>query len=672
MIQQEMKVTLRRTLVGLLWLIAAVLLLGQQPAAAQDDPPTATPPPPPGPLQINRVEPTTLLAGKGGVISIFGANFTSGSVVRLVGWGFVDTRFINSGAITASINDSVPAGQYGIEVNDPVTGVRQAPFPLLLLAQTPTPSPEPTLKPGEPSLVVSSFSSIPAVVRAGDEFTVRFTLVNRGERPALGVTAAVDSGGKFASAGGQGAVNVADIGVGRSATVTLQAVAAADAPAGATVFTIALKYRDLEPKNYETKVTITVTVAVKEAGVTQLALDRYAITPENPAPGQAVDVFMVIANIGSETARGAALSFKAENAALLPGLGGSTFALGDISPGETVEISVPMIVNTAAKPGAQPQSIALTSILSDGKTQENAAIITINVAAAGVKAALMLLQSYNADVDPITPGAKFTLKMVLQNAGNDSAENILLTFGTVEKSGGSSGGSGDGSGGTGGGTSSTPSETFAPIGSGGTILVGDIPMGESKTIEQMFMTNGTVASGIYNLPITLIYRRGDGSEGKDTLRAGLIVVALPDLTINVEQPLLETVNVGEPASVALTVVNNGSGTVSMIDAETRVTNGTLMGNATQQLTPLASGEDVTIRADIMALAEGDMTVTVVIRYRDALRQTREILREFRAVAVQPPPLPTFEPVEPTPTPSPTPSQEDTLRRILLGLLGLGN
>src|SRR5690606_13937471 len=110
--------------------------------------------------------------------------------------------------------------------------------------------------------------------------------------------------------------------------------------------------------------------------------------------------------------------------------------------------------------------------------------------------ALLLLSSYEIGADTLKPGDRFTLTLALQNVGAASANNLLLTFGTVESSsdGGSGSGSGSGSGtGSTQTTSTSPSSTFAPLGNGGRIYIGGLTAGSiTEVITQDFMVSGDV------------------------------------------------------------------------------------------------------------------------------------------------------------------------------------
>ena len=90
-----------------------------------------------------------MTTGKEGTLSIIGGNFTKSTTVRLLGYGFLTTTFINSSSLTASLPAAIPLGRYAIEINDPTNGTAYGPalFTVMAAAITPTATAEITATP---------------------------------------------------------------------------------------------------------------------------------------------------------------------------------------------------------------------------------------------------------------------------------------------------------------------------------------------------------------------------------------------------------------------------------------------------------------------------------------------------------------------------------------------
>ncbi|MBK8026908.1 MAG: hypothetical protein IPK19_37355 [Chloroflexi bacterium] len=555
--------------------LGLALFSAQEPAAhAQDlvDPPTVTISQEPvvvatattPPLYVSFTEPSTAMNDRASVLSIVGGGFTQSSAVRLVGYGVLTTTFVNAGALTSALPAGIPPGTYAIEIIDPVGGIATAPGSLTILAPTGVPTaiftlspplPEPTLlptnmpptvAPGQPSLVVRSFTFSPDTIVPGDTVSLRFEVVNQGDRPALGVSASLDASERFAAWGGRASVTLPDLPVGGAAIVTLQVVAGATTAAGANAVPLTFRFRDFEGKTYENKASVSVMVEA-QTDVPRVSLARYRIDPANPAAGTLVDVELLITNVGRRAAQQAFVQITGEDGALLPGEQGDTFSLGDIAPGASVGLTVPMVVRQPTGEsvvyGARPQAIKLFW-LDGGDTKEATGTITVSVAPPRSVEPLLLLSEYAADPTEsgiLRPGQRFNLTIHLANRGAGDASEMLVTFDEVAPSQSDSSGT-PSPGQSGGGGSGV----FATLNTGSTIYQDALDTGETAMFSQTFMVSGNASSGIYSQPVTVRYRTRAGATKTDTFRVSLIVEALPRIQTRLTVPLPDPAVVGEP------------------------------------------------------------------------------------------------------------------------------
>ncbi|MCX7855607.1 MAG: IPT/TIG domain-containing protein, partial [Anaerolineae bacterium] len=156
-------------------------------------------------LAITGVEPRTMLSTTGGTLSIYGSGFTTATVARLVGYGLLDTAFVNPNALRAVVPPGVPPGVYAVEVSEPGYSAT-LPSALTIVAPTvaPTPPPPPAPPPpGRPILTIRNFSIQPARVYAGSEFVVTVEIYNNGSRGAEN-TLVTFPGGTFVPVGQAG------------------------------------------------------------------------------------------------------------------------------------------------------------------------------------------------------------------------------------------------------------------------------------------------------------------------------------------------------------------------------------------------------------------------------------------------------------------------------------
>ncbi len=628
--------------------------------------PTLTPTPA---LIISGSEPALLPAGVDATLSIFGANFTPQSMVRLVGFGLLEVTFINSGALTAALPKVIPPGTYGVEVSDPVNGRATSPDTLTIAPPPTTPPPTerptptllpPTPVPGEPSLIIRSYSAMPPSVLPGGTVTVVMDIYNRGNRAAQGVSVAVDGSGDFVPLSSQTSVILPDIGPGGSVSATLSAVARTSAAAGIASLPLTFAYRDIEGRSYTGTATLSVTVeALVEAP--QITLASYAVAPDPASPGEPVTVTVTIINSGNEAAEQVLLRVPTGEGVLLAGPQGDTFPLGTLLPGASRRLELPLVVSASATPGPQAQSVTIT-YLQGGEQQQATGSLTVTIGEKRAQSPLLLLRSYETDQEVLQPGDRFTLRLTLENVGAAPANDLMVFFSAAE------------------GNSGTPLTTFAPQGAGGVIYVGALGANGQITLSHDFVVDGTLNSGIYGLPIRLRYLKPDGSEGEDFLQASLVVVKLPRLQITTVEEPPDQVMVGEPFPIAVTIINIGAQDVNLTFARFSAENGQVTGGEETFLGPLRVLDDTSAEATILPVAEGPLIVTLTLDYLDDLNRERTLTRTFETrVMARPTPVPPPQAggsgLEFLPLPeeaAPPAPEGDLLGRLLLGLLGLGS
>lgn len=629
---------------------------------------------------ITSTEPRRSQAGTEVTLSILGSNFTSDMVVRLVDFGFLQTTFINSGALSAVVPTSIRGrndpyeielvkgdgtvanfgGAFTLRITVPPTAVPPT--------QEPPPSPTPMTISTAPLLVVTSFVTNPSTIEAGQSVNISFTVTNRGNDTARAISIVLGSGSSFVPASGQSSVNLPDLVAGASANGQMNVASSLDIASGPVVIPLAMTYQDLEGESYTGTGELSVNVR-ETAQTSQLIVDAYTIEPSPAEAGQAVTLRLTIFNVGDTPASQVLLRVGGEGSILLPNGRGDSIPVADIGARERVAVELPMLISADAENGPQVQPLTI-SYFQNGETQEMSSNITVPIAASNRPAPLLLLAAYETGLDTLQPGTRFTLTVDIQNAGTANAANTIITFGTVTSTGNGSGDGSTNSGTSTGGSSSTPSSTFAPLGSAGLSFVGDIATGEVVQVSQEFIVSGSVASGVYPLPITLQYIMPDGSSKQDSLNISLVVIVPPRLAFNPPQPLPEMLNTGEPMPITLEIKNNGRD-INLTEAVVTMENGEVLEGASIPLEILKAGEDTSVNAMVMASEEGDVQVTITLHYIDELSQSQTIELTYLAQAMTPPPIeePPFE--EPPVVEEPV-EEVNWFGRFMMALLGLGS
>jgi uncharacterized repeat protein (TIGR01451 family) len=629
------------------------------------------------PLVVTGSEPGQSQSGSQIVLSIFGANFTPQTVVRLVGVGLLETTFANPNAVTAIVPATAPPGTYRIDVSDPLTGTASSPNTLTINAPPASPFPTarplptfepPTAVPGEPSLLIRNYTTNPPAVSPGGTVTFSLEIINQGSRAAEGVSIAIDSGGSFVAASGQANVLLPNVPPGGSIGATLTALASTTVPDGPSNVSVSMSYRDFEGRTYSSRGDLTVTVS-RVSELSRLTVARYLVDPSPVQPGQPVTINALITNSGNAPATRVLLQLSG-GGVLLPGPQGDSFPLNNILSGETVEVELPFIVSGNAEAGPQPQSFTI-SYMQDEQPQQYTGSITIPVARVENAEPLFILESYDTGELILHPGDQFTLSMNVVNIGKAAASDVLVTF-----SGTSIGNDGDG---TPAPVQLSQTTLFAPLGTGGELYVGTVEAdGGNAALTQDFLVNGSVESGIYSLPINLRYQNPDGTSAQDSLNASIVVVVPPRLRITNTLP--EQVDIFEPIDLSVNIVNIGRNDVNLTFASVEADNAEVVEGMETFIGTLPPDSDMEIEASLLTFMEGTTTITVTLHYTDDLNRDQTIVETYE-VFVRPIPSPSptrrsdalnatlMATITSTPPPAP---ETDTLGRFLRGLLGLGS
>jgi hypothetical protein len=726
-------------------------------------------------LLVTQNEPSQITAGQSANLSIIGANFTETTSVRLIGYGFLDTLFINSSAITAVLPSTLPAGWYAVEISDPTHGTATAPNTLTVLAAAveATETPEPTLTPGEPTLIVRTFSASPSSIYPGDTTQLTLEIVNVGSRTAEGGVVTLGQS-NFSPANGQASVTLPDLPPSSTTATYFAVIAPADAAEGAAAIPIVLSSRDVSGQTYSDEATLSVTILAEETGEARVVLDAYSVLPSMALPGEAVTVEATFVNSGTETASQMLAQLDTAGGILIAGSQGSSFSIGDMRAGASATITMPLVVADDAPAGVQAQAFTVTYLQGDETRQTSASIsltvrqvveesqvllgsyhvtpesvlpggaVTVeatfvndgtetasqvlvqldtaggvliagsqgssfrmgdmppgasatitmplvvgNEAPAGVQAqsftisylqgdetrqssasisltveqvvegsSILLLQSYSTGQEAaLQPGQQFTYEMSLRNAGTLSLSNLLVTFGQAQSS--SSGTTS---------TSTTATVTFAPLGNGDTMFLGDLPAGETVTLSQEFIVSNDLESGVYRLPITVQYQDPDGTVNEQSMNASMVVIVQPRLRVTLDEALDDPLTLGQIYTLSLKIANLGSSDVALTQMRVTGENVTVTEGAETPLDPLQSDDDTTKTATIEPVAKSAYSFAVEVDYLDDLNRTQTYTSTFSGEVAEP-----ARPAMPAPSAATTepPQEENLLGRLLLGFFGFG-
>lgn len=598
-------------------------------------------------LTITGVEPRTLLSTTGGTLSIYGTGFTTATVARLVGYGLLDTTFVNENALRAVVPPGVPAGVYALEVSEPGYSAT-LPSALTIVAPTAVPSPTPipplppTPVPGRPILTIRNFSVQPARVFAGTEFVVAVAIYNNGSRGAEN-TLVTFPGGTFVPVGQAGHL-IGFMHINATVVVTQTMRAPANLASGTYNLQVNLSANDFEGNHYEYPQTVAVEVVGGGAGRPQLVVESAWTEPPVLGPGDRFTLTLQMANRGERTATRVVVG-PASADMVVPAEGSNLASVDRVAPGRTVTVTLPLVLGTVKQGGRVGLELALSYGDTSGGTYSDRQSVGLEVSSSLADRPQLLVAAVHTAPPVVAPGDFFTLTLDVQNVGGGDAYRLLLTLGGE------------------GGKELGP---FVPRETGNVLFVPRVPAGETVQVTVPLVVDGSADAKAYGILALLSYEDARGTARSDVQRISLVVQRRPIFRIDFYRPV-EGAMVGMPFPLPVEVINLGKATVNVTIMEV-TGEGLEIQNGSLYVGPLDGGTAASLEATAVAQQAGMVEVVVNVHYLDDFNRPQTVSQTLTVEVAGPP--------EPVPQESAPASAGggfwEKILRFLRGMLGLGS
>ena len=599
-------------------------------------------------LALTGIEPDTLVSETGGTLSIYGSGFTTATVARLVGFGLLDTTYVNSTALRAVVPPGLPAGTYDLQVSEDsisatlpsaLTIVAATPVP----GPTPVPTPQPTPVPGRPILTIRNYSVEPSRVVVGREFVVTIEVYNTGSRAGEN-TMVTFPGGTFLPVGETGHL-LWQLHINHTAVVTQVMRVPSGLSSGSYNLQVNLSANDWEGNHYEYPETVAVEVIGVGHGRPQLVIEAAQTEPAVLGPGDGFSLTLRLANRGSRTATQVVVGAASADLAV-PAGGSNVIAVDRIGMDQVVTATLPLVLGEVTQAGRLNLEIALEYSDYSGGSYSAHQGVGLEVSTALVDRPRLLVAGYSTMPDSLAPGDTFTLTLEVSNVGGGEAQRLILTLGSE------------------GGNGLAP---FAPLHSSNVKFVPHLDAGATVEVTQQLVVDGGADAGAYSLPLALAFDDARGTRHSDSQLISLLVRRRPHLQIGFYRPV-EVATVGVPFELPVEVTNIGRmlvnvSTLEVASTQLEISEGSLY------LGPLDGGTSGSLEAMAVAQGGGTAEVLVTVYYLDDFEQPQVVTKTLTVEVEEPPEAPPGAGEEPQ-------EQEedfwDKALRFLQGLLGLGS
>jgi len=598
-------------------------------------------------LALTGVEPNTLVSQSGGTLSIYGSDFSTTTVARLVGYGLLDTAYANSTALQAIVPPGVPAGTYDLEVSEDGTSAT-LPAAVTITTATPipgptkTPKPKSTPVPGRPILAIRNYSVEPTRPVVGGEFLVTVYIYNTGSRAGEN-TMTTFPGGTFLPVGETGHL-LWQLHINHTAVVTQRMRVPSGLASGSYNLQVNLSANDWEGNHYEYPQTVAVEVIGVGTGRPQLVIESAQTEPAILGPGDAFSLTLCLANRGSRTATQVVIGAASPELAV-PAGGSNVVAVERIGLDQAVTTTLPLVLGEVTQAGRSGLEIALDYSDYQGGSYGDRQSVGVEISTALADRPQLIVADYATTPGPLAPGDAFTLTLEVSNVGGGEAQRLTLTLGGE------------------GGSGLAP---FAPLQSSNVKFVPALAAGATVEVMQRLVVDGGADPGAYSLPLALAFDDARGTRHSDSQLISLLVRRRPHLQISFYRPV-EVVTVGIPFDLPVEVTNIGRtlvnvSTLEMTSEQLEIQEGSLY------LGPLDGGTSGSLEATGVAQEGGTAEVQVAVHYLDDFEQPQVVTKTL-----------TVEVEEPVVVPESADEEDeekqgfwDKLLRVLRGLVGLGS
>lgn len=393
--------------------------------------------------------------------------------------------------------------------------------------------------------------------------------------------------------------------------------------------------------------------------------------------GKDFNLKIVLENAGTATAYSTQVVFS--SADLVPTKNGGVAVLGVVAADDEIDASQAFYV-TGQLTGKTILVVDLTITYYDDQGTSYSDKFTLSIPVSGgtaasgavyptatptgLKSSQLVITSYQASIDPLQPGAEFSLVMTVQNVGNARAQRVTMIVGGG--SGGTSGGTPQPGGVSGGSGEFT---NFAPVGASNVQSLGDLAAGGSVQASQNLIVNVSTNPGAYPMKITFSYLNDKAEVINDEQVITLLVYSLPNVDISFYRPP-DPFFVGQPGALPMQVVNLGKRLAVLGNMKVTAQGGTIE-NGTSLIGSLDAGGYFTLDSNLTPERSGTLTLNITIDYTDDFNQARTLTRTLDVEVTE---GVIEEPVDPSMDGGGSVVSEESawqkIWRFILGLFGL--
>lgn len=453
---------------------------------------------------------------------------------------------------------------------------------------------------GQPAFDIVDWAVEPQTLRRGQEFTLTVTFRNVGTWNGNSVAVGFGQGQSFVEL--QGAGTIPTIRIGESQTVTLRGAVSNTITTGHYELPVQFEYHHEAQGGQRLAETENVGVYVEgiapstgpDTGRPQIVIADSAVEAGGEE-GQ-INLRLMLHNVGNRWARGVVVNLGPSEV-FSPAEGSSALSVQeDIEVDEQVEVTLPLALLRSPE-GRFTQDFTIEYASYSGGSYQTTERVPISLTGAAAQAPRLLVETYEVNPTPVTPGATFDLNLTVVNVGDGPAEQVFARL--VELG------------------------PLAPVDSSNVRFVERVEAGQRIDLAYRLAASGGAEDGLVAFNVELTYDDAFGVETMETVNISLRIMAVPHFHIGFFEEVPQPVGVGDVFELPIEVINIGESRVNVSTVE--VTSEALaVRNGSVYVGPLDGGTSGTLVPEAEALQPGQANVTVTVYYLDNFQQPQTL------------------------------------------------
>lgn len=310
--------------------------------------------------------------------------------------------------------------------------------------------------------------------------------------------------------------------------------------------------------------------------------------PVPAIPGSDLLFNVLIENWGEKPAENVTVRIIPDDHIKLKSEAERTFTLPLLCSICTTELNYHLLVDSDAPTGEYKIKIGSSWTTTSGTKAQDS---NFNVTVKGSPKFVISKVTY--EPGEAEPGKSTKVTISIENRGTRDAQNALLSVNTAP-------------------AGTTGKSPFSIVGSGNQFFLGNVRMGEKKTVSFTVVVDPEAAAGGYNLPINI-----SSNEGSQNDQVGISVKS----RANLKAPRLETdprdVVPGEPFLLSITIENAGKDSAKSVRVDL-LRNEFLTGQASSYLGTIKADDKDTALFELTAAADPPKKLPLVfnVSYTD--------------------------------------------------------